>query len=408
MLFKSLGTLALIGFVSAGAAQISNRETQWNQDLTLFASEFSAHQMDFAKLYARAAFDGDIASLKTDIPKLTDVEITLRLMHLVASANVGHTNVYLPIVKLGFLPIPFSTAWYSDGLAVVGATPEYTDHLGARILKIGWMTPDQVLASVAPYISHENDTWLRQQSPGFMQMWPVLQHIGAIDAGEPVKLTLVKPGGEPYVIEIPKNAPLRKHVSMYDVLPIPMSLHREKMDRKYWYEYLPDSKTLYLEYHECSNDPNLPFDKFAASVFQEADSKTVNRFVVDLRFNGGGDSRIIGPLISGLKSRAKLRSHLYVLIGPGTFSSAQLNAIDLREKSGAELVGQSTGEKPNSYGEVRTFTLPNSGLRIQYSTKFLRLASGDAPSLEPAVTIPYTLDDALAGRDPALSYVLSQ
>jgi hypothetical protein len=239
-------------------------------------------------------------------------------------------------------------------------------------------------------------------------MRATLQQICAIHSDEPLKLQVAKTGSEPYEIEITANAPAGKLVSMYDVLPIPVTLSRKHPDRIYWYEYLPDSRALYVQYNECSNDPKLPFSRFASDVFREADSAKVERFVIDLRFNGGGDSRIIGPLISGLHSRIRLRSHLYVLIGPSTFSSAQLNAIDLRDKTGAVLVGLATGEKPNSYGEIKTFTLPNSGFHVQYTTKFFHLADGDPSALEPSVSVPYSLDDALAGRDPALSYVLTQ
>ncbi len=36
----------------------------------------------------------------------------------------------------------------------------------------------------------------------------------------------------------------------------------------------------------------------------------------------------------------------------------------------ATLLGEPTGEKPNGNSEVRTLTLPNSGLKIQYSAEF--------------------------------------
>jgi hypothetical protein len=111
-------------------------------------------------------------------------------MRAVASANVGHTNVYVPLGnhlfrKLGFVPIPLSMAWYSDGLAVVGGASQYKEHLGAHVMKIGAMTPEQVLAAVAPCIAHENETALRQQSPGLLQMWAVLR-----DRGGPGRRTL--------------------------------------------------------------------------------------------------------------------------------------------------------------------------------------------------------------------------
>ncbi len=43
------------------------------------------------------------------------------------------------------------------------------------------------------------------------------------------------------------------------------------------------------------------------------------------------------------------------------------------------LVGEPTGGKPNSYGEISSFLLPNSGLVVNYSTKYFEQVSGDPP-----------------------------
>ena len=143
---------------------------------------------------------------------------------------------------------------------------------------------------------------------------------------------------------------------------------------------------------------------FARELFAAIAVKHVDRAIVDLRFNGGGDSRVIGPLKSALHSR---HYPVFVLIGDGTFSSAQDNAIEMRHQLNATLVGEPTGEKLNSYGEVRQMKLPNSGLRIQYSTEFYRMQKdSDADALYPDISAPLALADFLAGRDPALDAAL--
>ncbi|HEU4387648.1 MAG TPA: peptidase S41, partial [Blastocatellia bacterium] len=116
---------------------------------------------------------------------------------------------------------------------------------------------------------------------------------------------------------------------------------------------------------------------------------------------------VIWPLFSGLKKREALSAHLFVLIGPATFSSAQDNALDLRRDLKATLVGEATGERPNGYGEVRTIELPNSGLIVQYCTKYFRtVKDSDPPALEPDVRVFSNLADVLAGRDPVLEAAL--
>lgn len=397
----AVGVLA--GCVWLGAWPIADREEAWRQDLKYLETELAGHQKDFAKLYPH--FHVEVEGLRGEVGKLSDAEIVLRVMKMVASAKVGHNIVYLPARKLGFQPIPLMLAWYSDGLAVGAASAEYASALGTHVVRIGSMTPEQVLAAVGPYISHENDASLRDQSNRYMQMICILKSVGAADSSDQVVFTLAKPGGEPFTITVAPAAGA-KRISMFDGLKIALPLYRKQPDLNYWYEYLEDSQALYIQYNRCVNDPKLPFADFVKNVFAFADAHPVKRAVVDLRLNPGGDSRVIGPLMSGLKGRGALRSHVYVLIGPRTFSSAQMAAVDFRHELHATLVGEPTGEKLNGYGEIKVLTLPGSGLKMQYSTKFFHLGKDDEDALEPDFKASMSLSDALAGRDPVLEAAL--
>jgi C-terminal processing protease CtpA/Prc len=194
---------------------------------------------------------------------------------------------------------------------------------------------------------------------------------------------------------------------MEDALHISAPLFRRRPATYYWYQYMADSQTLYIQYNRCENDPKQSFREFARQALAEGDAHAFERVVIDLRLNGGGDSRIIGPLRDGLVSRLKKIGHVYVLIGPGTFSSAVMNAAELRGSLRAVLAGEPTGGKPGGYGDVKFLTLPNSKLIVQY-TGALVGASKDAESNElvPDLAAPRTIADALAGRDPVLAAVI--
>jgi C-terminal processing protease CtpA/Prc len=235
-------------------------------------------------------------------------------------------------------------------------------------------------------------------------LFSMAAEIGAVGDGNTVTFTLAKPGGEPFTLSVKPREPDLKDVNAVDELHVPGALYRKHPAAYYWYEYLSDSRVLYIQYNTCQNDPKQSMTDFARGLFASADARPVDRAIVDLRFNGGGDSRVINPLKSGLRSR---HYPVFVLIGDGSFSSAQDNAIEMRRELNATLVGEPTGEKLNSYGEVRQLKLPNSGLRIRYSTEFFRMQKhGDADALYPDVAAPRTLSDFLAGRDPALDAAL--
>jgi hypothetical protein len=144
--------------------------------LDAFAKGFAEGQKDFAKLYPKELFDRELAGLRASVEKSSDTEVVLGLMKLVASAHVGHTTVHVPRGPLAFHELPLAMYWYADGLAVTAAIEDYKQTLGARVVRIGSMTPEQAEAAVAPYISYENDVWLHQQSPSFLKNGELLRH----------------------------------------------------------------------------------------------------------------------------------------------------------------------------------------------------------------------------------------
>jgi C-terminal processing protease CtpA/Prc len=98
---------------------------------------------------------------------------------------------------------------------------------------------------------------------------------------------------------------------------------------------------------------------------------------------------------------------LYALIGPGTYSSAMMNANELRTHAKAILVGQPTGGSPNAPGEVKTFTLPHWKC-VQYSTKIWRRTNDNANTIKPDIAVEPTPKGFFADRDEVLEAVLKK
>ena len=83
------------------------------------------------------------------------------------------------------------------------------------------------------------------------------------------------------------------------------------------------------------------------------------------------------------------------------------NAAELRAALHAKLAGEATGGKPSSYGEVKVVELPNSKLKVQFTSKFFGShKDSEAGELTPDIVVRRSLADALAGRDPVLDAVL--
>jgi hypothetical protein len=434
------GLMLVLGINSYGqtAGKVSDmRESHWQQDLDFFETNLPQKEIAFYQLMPKEKFEQEMADIKYSVPQLSDQEIVLRLMRLVASLGVGHSWVVLPKTgPMAFHHYPLELHWFSDGLVVVAAAPEYQEGLGARVVRFGTMTPEQLETNLAPYISYENKVWMHSQSSSFMKVTELLQSLKVADADGRVELTLAKPDSKTFTVWVSPAKTNSLLIKAADALHIPPTLY-SKRDDFYWYDYLTNSSTLYIQYRVCDDDPQNPFTNFTKEVFAFADSHHVERTVVDLHFNGGGDSEIAMPLLDGIKSRPALntKGHLFVLIGPMTFSSGEWTAEEFHNsfdsmtsesKDGfywfyskkakkphsrfnATFIGGPTGGKPNCFGEVHTFELPNSKLNVGYAIKHFQLTTeGDPPWREPDILVTSSWEDYLAGHDPVLEAVLRQ
>jgi hypothetical protein len=284
-----------------------------------------------------------------------------------------------------------------------------TEGLGARVLRIGKLTPEEFETAVTPYISHENGPGVREDSTNFMVQEEVLRHFGLIDSTGGVGITVVKTGGKPLDFEVFPNESNKRPtiVDAVAFLHIPRLLQQTPR-ANYHHQYLPDIKVLYIEYNRCLDDPKLPFSDFARQVGDFIDSHPTQRVIVDLRSNGGGNSELIEPLIDVLQARPEVVAHgrLFALMGPATFSSGLIAAYRFRALH-AILVGEPAGQRPNFYGNTAVLQLPNSQLQVQYTRKHLRLVDDSDPDeYKPDLNVTLSIDDYLHGRDPVLDAAL--
>ena len=169
----------------------------------------------------------------------------------------------------------------------------------------------------------------------------------------------------------------------------------------------------YIQYNTCAEDPELPMDTFAAQVEAELEQGNYSRVIVDLRNNGGGSDGVIWPLLEVLRRAMDQGTELVGLIGETTFSSAIINAVELQEMGGI-LVGDAASGSVDHFGSVGSFQLPNSGIRVGVSKKFIDLdtlfdagAGRGVEALEPDIVVRQSMEDTLHGKDTVIEWLLS-
>jgi hypothetical protein len=401
-LAKSVALCLLVsarGFAQNPVQQATTRDARWTEDVRFLARELTARHKNAFAYVTQAVFEREVARLVAAIPRLSDAQVQLGIVRVAALLHDGHTRAPLPTYDAR---LPFSILWLDVGPFIVNADDEHQQVIGALITAVNGHPIAEVADSLRQYVSFENELGFRTNS-GLLVRPDALRDIGLGESGSPTQLTLS----------------LRAETLRVAVDAVPgrlytppartsLPLYRQRPRDRYWWTYVADARTIYLKYNQCEDAE--AFAKLTDSVAKAIDEMKPLRVVVDLRDNSGGNSHVVDPLIAALRARPEInrRDALYAIMGRATFSSGLFAANDFRTKTRATLVGEPSGERANHYGEVRTFTLPNSGLEISYSTNFHRLVEGAGESFAPDVLVPPTAEAYVAGRDPAMEWILAQ
>jgi hypothetical protein len=393
----------LLTAVSSRAADLTPEA--WKQDLDFLARELPQRHINLFFQLKRADWDAQVQRLAEALPGMSDPEVRVALKRLVASVGNAHTNVsafpYSPLFPIRFGP-------FAEGFYVVAAKAEYAQAIGARLTGIGGYGIDAVIQRLSPLIPRENALVIQADLPALLQTAGVLRGTGIAPEAGSTAFHFDRDGRQ-FTIDIeplPPNqqGPLaaRPKGATYEI-----PLYLSDRETLYWFRYLEEPRALYIQYNSCKEMEKLSFADFTRQAMEAAGQHDVDKVIVDLRHNGGGNSAVIEPLLAALAKRPNLhrQGHLFVLTSIATFSSGLMNTLALQRRFQAVVAGQTSSQSLNSYGDVRIFKLPNSGLDVWYCTKYFKLAPG-RELLEPDLPVPLTAADYFSGRDAVLEAVL--
>ncbi len=153
---------------------------QWREDLQFAVDTFLERDRSFSP-EARRQFQNVISNLQKTVDAKTDEQIIVELARAVALARNAHTRLYLLRNRSELRRYPIRVWWFADGLYVVRATPEYSELLGSKILRIGGHPVEQLKQSVDPLFAG-NASWHKYMSAYSMTSPDVLFGLGLIGA----------------------------------------------------------------------------------------------------------------------------------------------------------------------------------------------------------------------------------
>ena len=374
----------------------------WREDLHALATELPRRHVDAFARVTEADWRRAVDALDQRLPGLDDAHVEVELARLVAAIGDAHTQIK---VVGRTEPYPLALVWFEDGIFVIGSRAEDRWAVGRKVVEVNGHRIDEVIAALTPLIPRNNEAWLHAELPGWL-VDPVV--LAGLDLSPIDRATFELAGTDGTVRDLELRPTGGREVAIVPPATLPLHLRAPARGLNYWNTYVAADRLIYFAYNACANDTRAgSVATFAATTLAFVDRNPVDRFVIDLRNNGGGNSELLRPLIDGLASRPALAGRVFVIIGMHTFSSAVLDAILLKTQAHATLVGGPTGGKPSSFGEVKTFELPRSHLGVQYSTKRFSFPELPNDSLEPDLPVKVFAADWFSGRDPAVDAILA-
>ncbi len=390
-------------------AATSDRVIAWQQDLDALMTELARRHKNAFFHTSREDFQKAGNALRSRIDSLADHQVIVEFMKLVALLGDGHTSVEFSAAKPPFHAYPLTFLSFSDGIFVAAAPEQYRELVGCKLLHINDISADEAARRVSTVFPYENESWRAQALRRFMSIAEVLNTVNIIPDMNRAAFALKNPDGREFTIELAPLAPGVKlqWVTAWDSIKDSLPISRLQRPEWYWFEQLPESSIIYCRYDRCADQTGKPVSAFSKELLDFIQQRDTSQLIIDLRNNGGGNSALLDPLIDDLAKLPKSKlDRTVVLIGRATFSSGQLNANSIRNKLHATVIGEPTGQKPNAYGEVRSFNLPHSGLAVSYSTKYFKTDPADPPSMMPDISVDLTAADFFSTRDAAFEATL--
>jgi len=383
--------LAIILFFAIAAGQ-------WHQDLAYFARELPKRHLNAFHAVSREAFDAAVKQLESRIGTATDEEMAVGLIRLTAMVGDGHTRVNIPKEwhRLAIQIQPFGDEW-----RITRVTAPTKPILGAKVAAIGGVPIAEVVKRLSPLSAQDElPPWQRVMVASHMNTAEVLRGVGI----DPSEITAVADDGTSSTLPLSTMLISEQTRQPWITLGTAPTLSLREPESAFVIQHLPAKKTVYANWRRYEN-----LADYSAKLWQLVDSTDTKRVIIDLRQNGGGDFKVGRRYMVSELARRAGKVEGVILIGARTFSAAMVNAIDFRKDAHALLVGNTIGEKPNSYSENDEMTLPASRLSISYSTRLYKFVPDDAPNVvEPDQRVEQTWADAKAGRDAALEWVLAK
>lgn len=407
-------------------------------DIAQFRTQFLDRDRAYSPA-ARKEADSRLAELERNAATLTPVRFDLAIAQIAALADNGHTLASAAQRSRRYERADVRLVPFGEDFHVLRVKAENEDLLGARLAAIDGV-PMEKLRELGRSLSGGTPAWRDRNVPYFLESPPQLRALGVGQGDAPPEYSFVtrdgrtlkrsftvspvggdRVGGNATRWMFPVLAPLEDRAwrTLLSEANAPWAL--QEPVRRFRLRHDAALGAVIIDMRQSSNAQTEKLADFFAEVDKAVATHTPRHLVLDLRLNGGGDLTTTRDFAERLP--AMVSGKIYALTSPWTFSAAISTLGYLKQKAPDRvvIVGEAVGDRLQFFAEGRPITLTHSKEMVLPATERHDYQTGcrqmddchrnvvnrpiAVKTLDPDIAAPWTFEDYVAARDPAMQAV---
>lgn len=415
-------------FLGTAIARVSGQEIEgWRSDLRYLADRIAELHPDPWRRISREDFLRRVDAFADELPALSETQRLAQLMRLVSSIGDGHTRVHPRLADSAYQVFPLRIERFEEGVFITVAPVTNSNLIGARIQSVNGHEAKSVIDRLAGLNSGDNAFFARAWAAESFVFPHLLRGLGLIGENDILSLELELRDGTrvhgdiaaipfddrdawfwwPFLGPAPKPG---FYVNAFEGTgELPLFMNRQK--KRYWFETIGENGWMYLFIQSFADLEEESFTAFQDRMFREMDERGIDRLIIDLRWNSGGNGKLVWPIVYNLIKRDRINTpgNLYVITGRKSFSATVLAVGQLKQHTRTVTIGEPMAAHYNGCGDPDTVTLPSTGYRVSISRLYWQVGypADRRTIVAPDVIVPWHASDYFTGHDRALETILS-
>lgn len=417
--------------------------TAQHQDLDYFKRYFTLDRSYTPT--ARAQAEQLFRNADANAGSLSPAAFSLSILHMVALADNGHSQVYKGSLSSANNRLPCRLYHFADGYYIIRTRPACAGLLGAKLIAIDGRPVDEMADSMFKYSGGPRNHYDQYVSVFFLESPAILHAAGLATQPDQLNLQVQLRDGSLQDVTIRADPPDPDAPDVYsDAYLSPQRIDGEVADwspllardaalpqflrdyaNPFQATYWPGKSVYYVQFRSNQSEPGHPIGPFVSHIEHEIIAARPRSIVLDLRLDQGGDFVTTAGLMKHLATLTDSIQHVYVLISAWTFSAGDVSLALVKDHGGSKVtvIGEPVGDRLRIWAEGSYITLPHSKLDIGFATGYEDYSKPcwrtrycfwttlffptHVASFDPDFWVPYTFNDYENLRDPLLAKAMS-